>query len=124
MRALLLWASVCVDAEKGGKSARASGDRADDERPLDATATHTPTTAVAFFNAVCGVAEAEGHHPDLHLVNYRDVELVLSTHAIGGLARADFILAAKLDALEVEYSPKWLREHGGGGGGGGGGAKQ
>ena len=73
---------------------------------------------------MCGVAEAEGHHPDLHLTNYRDVQVVLSTHAIGGLARADFILAAKLDALDVEYSPKWLRENAAGGGaGGGGGAK-
>jgi pterin-4a-carbinolamine dehydratase len=80
------------------------------------------TKAIAFFDAVCGVAEAEQHHPDLHLTNYRDVEVVLSTHAIGGLARADFILAAKLDALDVEYSPKWLRESGGAGGGGGGAA--
>ncbi len=27
--------------------------------------------AVAFFNNVVEVAEAEGHHPDLHLTNYR-----------------------------------------------------
>jgi 4a-hydroxytetrahydrobiopterin dehydratase len=45
-------------------------------------------SAVSFFNAVAGVAEAEGHHPDLHLTNYRDVRLVLSTHAVGGCAAA------------------------------------
>jgi hypothetical protein len=27
------------------------------------------------------------------------------------LTLPDFILAAKLDALPVDYSPKWLREH-------------
>jgi hypothetical protein len=27
------------------------------------------------------------------------------------LTQPDFILAAKLDALPVDYSPKWLREH-------------
>eukprot|EP00775_Hariotina_reticulata_P006205 gene6205-6441_t len=48
-------------------------------------------SAVKFFNAVCEVAEAEGHHPDLHLTNYRDVEVVLSTHAISALSMYDFI---------------------------------
>ena len=112
------------------------------------------------------VAEAEGHHPDLHLTNYRDVkvrpsaqatdityarslpskgshkpawfhisaesqnlnhislpqhwdaaqetacaQVDLSTHAIGGLSKNDFIVAAKIDAVPTEYSPKWLREH-------------
>ena len=37
-----------------------------------------------FFNAVAAVAEAETHHPDLHLTNYRDVTVELSTHAVGG----------------------------------------
>ena len=69
------------------------------------------TAALAFFNAVGRVAEAETHHPDLHLTNYRDVRVVLSTHVVGGLTFLDFILAAKLDALPVTYSPKWLREH-------------
>lgn len=30
-------------------------------------------------------------------------------HATGGLTLNDFILAAKLDQIEVEYSPKWLK---------------
>ena len=66
---------------------------------------------MAFFNAVTALAEAETHHPDLYLTSYRDVMIELSTHAVGGLTMPDFILAAKLDALPVEYSPKWLREH-------------
>jgi 4a-hydroxytetrahydrobiopterin dehydratase len=66
--------------------------------------------AVDFVNALSAVAEAEGHHPDVAIRNYREVEVVASTHAIGGLSLHDFVLAAKLDAVDVTYSPKWLRE--------------
>lgn len=45
------------------------------------------------------IAEAEGHHPDLHLTGYRNVAIVLTTHAIDGLSENDFILAAKIDQL-------------------------
>jgi 4a-hydroxytetrahydrobiopterin dehydratase len=55
-----------------------------------------------FFRRVGDVAEAEGHHPDLHLVGYRDVAIELWTHAAGGLTENDFILAAKIDELPVE----------------------
>ncbi|CAL8472170.1 g11712 [Coccomyxa elongata] len=64
--------------------------------------------AISFFNHVMEIAEAEGHHPDLHLANYRDIQVVVSTHAIKGLSIYDFILAAKIDAAPVECSPKWL----------------
>ena len=57
------------------------------------------------------MAEAEGHHPDLHLTNFRDVSITVSTHVVGGITQPDIILAAKLDAVPVEYSPKWLREN-------------
>lgn len=66
--------------------------------------------AVDFINRITPIAEAESHHPDLHITNWRDVEVVLSTHAIGGLAMADFVMAAKLDAVPVDYSPKWLKQ--------------
>lgn len=46
-------------------------------------------------------------HPS---VQWRDVRIELSTHAIGGLALPDFILASKIDALPVDYSPKWLEK--------------
>ncbi|MEO6811544.1 MAG: 4a-hydroxytetrahydrobiopterin dehydratase [Isosphaeraceae bacterium] len=57
--------------------------------------------ALAFFQEVARVAEAEGHHPDLHLVGYRNVAIEIWTHAIGGLSENDFILAAKIDTLPV-----------------------
>jgi 4a-hydroxytetrahydrobiopterin dehydratase len=58
--------------------------------------------ALDFFNRVAEIAEADGHHPDLHLEGYRHVAIELWTHAIGGLSENDFILAAKIDALPIE----------------------
>src|SRR5262249_47279142 len=54
-------------------------------------------TALDFFNRIGRIAEAEDHHPDLHLVGYRNVATEIWTHAVGGLTENDFILAAKLD---------------------------
>jgi 4a-hydroxytetrahydrobiopterin dehydratase len=59
-------------------------------------------TALDFFRRVGALAEEEGHHPDLHLVGYRNVAIELWTHAVGGLTENDFILAAKIDQLPVE----------------------
>jgi 4a-hydroxytetrahydrobiopterin dehydratase len=59
-------------------------------------------TAIQFFQDIARVAEAEDHHPDLHLTGYRNVAVELSTHAIGGLSENDFILAAKIDAIPVD----------------------
>jgi 4a-hydroxytetrahydrobiopterin dehydratase len=56
-------------------------------------------TAMAFLQKVADLAEAEDHHPDLHLTGYRHAAVELSTHAIGGLSANDFIVAAKIDRL-------------------------
>jgi len=55
-----------------------------------------------FFGRVAETAEADGHHPDLHLEGYRHVAIELWTHAIGGLSENDFILAAKIDRLPLD----------------------
>lgn len=55
--------------------------------------------ALNFVNAVGAIAEAEGHHPDIYLHDWNQVELRLSTHAIRGLHLNDFVLASKVDAL-------------------------
>lgn len=54
--------------------------------------------AMAFAHKVASIAEAEGHHPDLH-ISWGRVGVDITTHAIGGLSENDFILAAKIDAL-------------------------
>ncbi len=51
-----------------------------------------------FVNAVAYLAEQEGHHPDV-LINYTRVTVELTTHAIHGLSRNDFIMAAKIDRM-------------------------
>jgi 4a-hydroxytetrahydrobiopterin dehydratase len=53
--------------------------------------------ALAFTNRVGGIAEAEGHHPDIYLA-WGKVRVTIWTHKAGGLTRADFVLAAKIDS--------------------------
>jgi 4a-hydroxytetrahydrobiopterin dehydratase len=54
--------------------------------------------AMEFVNRVAEIAEAQGHHPDI-AIHWNKVDLVVWTHAIGGLHENDFILAAKIDRL-------------------------
>lgn len=58
--------------------------------------------AVRFIESIAQIAETENHHPDIHLTSYRNLKIELSTHAIGGLSKNDFILAAKINKLPVE----------------------
>lgn len=53
-------------------------------------------SALAFVNRVGAIAEAEGHHPDLHL-SWGKVVVETWTHKIDGLTESDFVLAAKCD---------------------------
>ncbi len=62
--------------------------------------------AVACINKIADLAEAEAHHPDLHLTGYRNLEIAISTHSIGGLSENDFILASKIDLLIANEFPK------------------
>ena len=55
--------------------------------------------AVGLIQRLAAVAEAEDHHPDLHLTSYRRLSIELSTHSIGGLSENDVIVAAKFDQL-------------------------
>ena len=55
--------------------------------------------AMNFANKIAEIAEEEGHHPDL-AISWGKVGVDLSTHAIGGLSENDFILAAKIEALD------------------------
>ncbi|HVS41457.1 MAG TPA: 4a-hydroxytetrahydrobiopterin dehydratase [Candidatus Dormibacteraeota bacterium] len=53
--------------------------------------------AFSFATRVALIAEGEGHHPDM-AVGWGRVEIELTTHAVKGLTRNDFILAARIDA--------------------------
>ena len=53
---------------------------------------------MVFVNKVADLAENEGHHPNI-TIDYSKVNIVIWTHAIGGLSENDFILAAKIDKI-------------------------
>jgi len=52
--------------------------------------------AMAFANQVAAIAEAQSHHPDLH-VRWGQCRVEIWTHKISGLTESDFFLAAKID---------------------------
>ncbi len=54
--------------------------------------------ALAFVMRVGGLAEQEGHHPNICLA-WGQVDVTIYTHKIDGLSENDFILAAKIDEL-------------------------
>ncbi len=53
---------------------------------------------MVFVQNIAVLAEQEQHHPDI-CIHYSNVEVELTTHAIGGLSENDFIMAAKIDNL-------------------------
>ena len=53
---------------------------------------------IAAVKSIADVAEHQQHHPDLHIEEYRNLRVEVWTHAINGLTRSDFVLAAKIDA--------------------------
>jgi 4a-hydroxytetrahydrobiopterin dehydratase len=54
--------------------------------------------ALDFTNKVGELAEEIGHHPDIEL-SWGLCKVTIWTHKIDGLAEADFIFAAKVEAL-------------------------
>ena len=55
--------------------------------------------ALNFTNRVGEIANQEGHHPDI-LLSYGKAVVTIWTHAIDGISENDFILAAKIDAIQ------------------------
>lgn len=67
--------------------------------------------ALNSINLIGVIAEREGHHPDIHLTSYRNVEIVLYTHSLGGVTVNDVAIAKLIEEVEIDYSPKWKREN-------------
>ena len=59
--------------------------------------------ALRFTNGIGELAEAQNHHPDIHLA-WGKVGITIWTHKIDGLTESDFIFAAKCDALLTNNS--------------------
>lgn len=60
-------------------------------------------TALTFTAQVGEEAEKEGHHPAL-LTEWGKVKVSWWTHAISGLHRNDFIMAAKTDQIASQFT--------------------
>jgi 4a-hydroxytetrahydrobiopterin dehydratase len=58
--------------------------------------------AVQFTDAVARIAEEENHHPSI-LLEWGKVTVTWWTHAIKGLHRNDFIMAAKTDQIYKDH---------------------
>lgn len=54
--------------------------------------------ALEFTNDIGALAEAQNHHPDIHLA-YGKVGVTIWTHKIDGLTESDFVFAAKVESL-------------------------
>lgn len=56
---------------------------------------------IDLFKRIGEVAEAEGHHPDLHLEGYNMVSAELSTHSIGEITALSTCLSPS--ALQAQF---------------------
>ena len=55
--------------------------------------------AMAFVNITAQIAESQGHHPNIYIFGWNKVRIELYTHAIRGLHKNDFIMAAKINVI-------------------------
>tara|TARA_B110000914_G_C15305298_1_gene373005 strand:+ start:143 stop:451 length:309 start_codon:yes stop_codon:yes gene_type:complete len=53
---------------------------------------------IDFVNKVAEAAEANNHHPDIH-INYKRISVKYWTHSSGGVTLADVQMAQKIDLL-------------------------
>jgi 4a-hydroxytetrahydrobiopterin dehydratase len=57
--------------------------------------------AIEFVNQVSALIEKTEHYPDIH-VSFRNVQLEMSTHDVGGLTERDFSLIAEINAIPTD----------------------
>ena len=58
-------------------------------------------TSMKFTNIVGQISELEGHHPNISL-GFGYSIIMIHTHAIKGLSVNDFILASKIDKIDLK----------------------
>jgi len=57
--------------------------------------------AIDLIDRIALIAEDEKHHPDIHLTQYRNLRVALTTHDVGGLSQKDFTVALKIKELPI-----------------------
>jgi len=58
--------------------------------------------AVDLIDSIAKIAEDEKHHPDIHLTQYRNLRVAMTTHEVGGLSKSDFDVATRINELPME----------------------
>jgi len=56
--------------------------------------------SLKFVKKISIIAEKESHHPDINF-GWGYARIVIFTHAINGLSESDFILASKIDKINL-----------------------
>jgi len=59
--------------------------------------------AIDLIDRIAVIAEDEKHHPDMHLTQYRNLRISLTTHDVGGLSEKDFTMALKIKGLPILF---------------------
>ena len=59
--------------------------------------------AIDLIDQIALIAEDEKHHPDIHLTQYRNLRIGLTTHDLGGLSKKDFTVALKIKDLPILF---------------------
>ena len=54
-----------------------------------------------FTNIIAEIAESEGHHPNIS-IGWGYSIVMIHTHAIKGLSVNDFVLASKIDKIDIK----------------------
>ncbi len=60
--------------------------------------------AIDLIDRIALIAENEKHHPDIHLTQYRNLRVGLTTHDVGGLSEKDFTVALKIKDLPILFN--------------------
>jgi 4a-hydroxytetrahydrobiopterin dehydratase len=62
------------------------------------------TAAIAFIDRIADIAKASRHHPDF-CCHYDTVDVIVTTHAAGGVTAADLSLARAIESVGASPSP-------------------
>lgn len=62
---------------------------------------HDFMAAVDLILQIARIAEDEKHHPDIHLTQYRNLRVGLTSHDAGGLTQKDLTVARKINDLPI-----------------------
>lgn len=59
--------------------------------------------AMLFLNRIHSLARELDHHPDFNLFKYRNIEIELTSHSLGGVSQADIQMALAISTLYTEF---------------------